>query len=125
MAFRKAVVVSEGTRMAAELFTLKGNESKPLPTDRPVDAATLPIHLINATPKQDIIRSNRTAGANSQVFQGAVGPIDDAPQNGTPTPTDFPVSVNVADPNFVLSDLSVSSVRLRAACNLSRPRWLR
>jgi dienelactone hydrolase len=30
--FRKAVVVSEGTRLAAELFTSKSNENKPLPT---------------------------------------------------------------------------------------------
>src|SRR5262249_8827412 len=30
--FRKATIISEGTRMAAELFTLKGNESKALPT---------------------------------------------------------------------------------------------
>jgi dienelactone hydrolase len=30
--FRKATIVSEGSRMAAELFTLKGNEDKALPT---------------------------------------------------------------------------------------------
>src|SRR5262245_58803448 len=30
--FRKATIISEGTRTAAELFTLKGNESKALPT---------------------------------------------------------------------------------------------
>src|SRR5262245_2128194 len=30
--FRKATIISEGTRKAAELFTLKGNEGKALPT---------------------------------------------------------------------------------------------
>jgi dienelactone hydrolase len=30
--FNKATVISEGTRMAAELFVAKGNEGKPLPT---------------------------------------------------------------------------------------------
>ena len=32
IAFRKATIISEGTRMAAELFSLKENENKPLPT---------------------------------------------------------------------------------------------
>jgi dienelactone hydrolase len=32
IAFRSATVVSEGTRMAAELFSPRGSESKPLPT---------------------------------------------------------------------------------------------
>lgn len=32
MLIRKAAIVSEGTRMAAELFVLKDNEGKPLPT---------------------------------------------------------------------------------------------
>src|SRR5262245_13722115 len=30
--FRQATIVSEGTRLAAEVFTRKGNEGKPLPT---------------------------------------------------------------------------------------------
>src|SRR5262249_25783505 len=32
VAFRKATVISEGTRLAAELFAPKGSEEKPLPT---------------------------------------------------------------------------------------------
>ena len=32
IAFRKATIISEGSRMAAELFSLKENENKPLPT---------------------------------------------------------------------------------------------
>jgi len=32
IAFRNATIVSEGTRMAAEVFALKGGEDKPLPT---------------------------------------------------------------------------------------------
>ena len=32
VAFRKATIISEGTRIAAELFTLKENENKKLPT---------------------------------------------------------------------------------------------
>jgi hypothetical protein len=32
IAFRKATIISEGSRMAAEVFTLKGNEDKALPT---------------------------------------------------------------------------------------------
>jgi pimeloyl-ACP methyl ester carboxylesterase len=30
--YRTATIVSEGTRMAAEVFALKGNDNKPLPT---------------------------------------------------------------------------------------------
>src|SRR5262249_45751306 len=32
VAFRKATIISEGTRLAAELFAPKGSESKALPT---------------------------------------------------------------------------------------------
>ena len=32
VSFRKATIISEGTRMAAELFTLKDNKAKALPT---------------------------------------------------------------------------------------------
>ncbi len=59
----------------------------------------------------DTIRSNSIGGSgNNLVSDTTGGDVADAlPGNpSTPTTTDFPLTVNVADPNFLLTDLDVS-----------------
>jgi subtilisin-like proprotein convertase family protein len=64
-----------------------------------------------ANPQFDVLWANSVQGGIAQVFSSPGGPINDA-LAGTPNTqvaTDFPINVNITNPNFTtLSDLNVS-----------------
>jgi subtilisin-like proprotein convertase family protein len=57
----------------------------------------------------DILRSDSGAGVASQTFNATTGPVNDGNADGTTATTDFPINVNITNPNFTtLSNLSIT-----------------